>query len=331
MMDAEGYVHRTFGGKAVGDEVITDCIFCGKEGHMYINTSSFLAHCFVCGAGANLVGLIQAMDGCNKATAFAKATALLHGRGRARMSETLAQLLARLHATGEAKTAAVELPDKCVPITHKAAQAAVRYLAARGFTERHFAPYRPLYVPSRGTKFHRHIVVPSYNEHGELDFFATRRAVLNDASGFPKSYTPSGASKKGVLFGLHGYNRTDGLVFIVEGPLDMLALSGHAIAMVGSHVSDDMAAALARRFESIVLVPDGDVPLSTTMHNAERCVRLGLHVRRVQLKPAADPGDMVHSCSDPDRLCKALLHASKPVSSSTSSSALRDRLQGIRR
>lgn len=302
-MSARDWAIDILGGTARGSEIVCDCLFCGKEGHMYVNGRTGLAYCFVCGAGANLAQLIAELEGVDEDYARVKAERILDGEQDAHTTDaTLAAAYIKLlrgRAIDDTNTPVqIKLPRTCVPITHARACKAREYLHARGFTQAHWDRYTPVYCTDATDderRYKHHIVFSNTNEHGVLNFFTTRAAY--EPKNYPKSYHPGGAKRGGILFGefalRDAVKQGRAPLFIVEGPLDMLALSGYAVALTGKFMSEEQAVSAAKYRHIVVALDAGE-----TRDTVRACKLLrGLGVLGVRMcgtypHGAKDPGDM---------------------------------------
>jgi len=264
------YAEDTIGASRTGNarEYAADCPVCGKPDHLYINIETGLCHCFACGYGANLISLIQEVEGLSWNPAHQKATALLDGvaaRETRRRVESLggvrALLLSALNETPPARAeieTALALPKFYAPITDPFARQARDYLAQRGFNERHWSRYEVGFVTGRDPlepRYYHHIIFVERDPAGNIVYFCSR-AAFEPTTG-QKSYHPRGASKSGLLFGadkLHAQK----FVIVVEGPLDMLALGGCAVALLGKSMGEAQAVSLARLNRRVVICLDAD-------------------------------------------------------------------------
>lgn len=305
-MSAGDWCESVLGGTRRGREVICDCIFCGKDGHMYVNGTTGLAYCFVCGAGANLAQLIAELEGVDEDYAFIKAQRILGGEHETRAtSQIIAQAYLRLLNRSQNNPDAEQiltLPSGCVPLDDARAASAVSYLKRRGFTERHWARYAPLFCVKPSTdpekkerRFKKHIVFSNTNENGALNFYTTRAAF--DPDGFPKSYHPGGAKRGGILFGEFALRDSviagNAPLYIVEGPLDMLALSGYAVALIGKFMSEEQAITASKYKRVVVALDSGE--LRDAANACKSLKRAGVrHIRICTRYPNGlkDPGDM---------------------------------------
>lgn len=96
------------------------------------------------------------------------------------------------------------------------------------------------------------IIIPSYNEFDEVDFFVGRSYLTKP---FMKYKNPE-AEKEAIIFNglLIDWTKT---IYLVEGPFDSIFLP-NSIAMLGKKMSDLLFKTLYEKANDIVIVLDGD-------------------------------------------------------------------------
>lgn len=312
MQSAADYIDDVLApSSASGDERICDCIFCGKEAHMYVNVVTGLAHCFVCGEGGNLPQLIQQMEGLDWISAKYKAAMLLRGmqRGKTRSLDSFYAILNKAKEKSENKK--IPLPTGCVPIKHVLAARARKYLKSRGFLPSHF---KGLFFCQRPTqendyRYKNHIIIPHY-ENGSLAFYTSRLAGESDR--FPKSYNPPKelVLRRKFLLGENYLPEKTKTVILVEGPLDMLALRGFAVALLGSTMQNEQLEKL-RTYSRVVVYLDQDAR-SNAYDIAYHLSRAGLRTHLRESK--YDAADRVKSNPIPRDYARLILRKSREYS-----------------
>lgn len=312
----EAWIESTLGGRpsALSGEAVADCLSCGKEGHLYVNTSSGLAYCFRCGYSANLARLLRDVTGCSAAAAGLAAAALF-GSARGADGRAVAPATPLGADEGDAlrealrdprrvaeEAVAVRLPAGCVPVfagdparPERDTRAAEWYLGWRRMGRAAARRYRVMYCPVvrlgeggveevEDRRYQGQLIFPDFDEGGALRYFTTRRVDFQSGEGFsalvrsvhhtiawstalyffsaavgrPKSLHPPGGRAGGLLFGEWAMRDPRSLAFVVEGPMDMLALGGRAVALLGKHLSDAQAVRLAELGATVVLALDDD-------------------------------------------------------------------------
>ena len=199
-MSFQDYAGENLGATATGtrNEYRADCISCGKENHLYINTAKGVAHCFVCGYAVNFLRLIQDLEGVSFPIAMQRLSQIQQGIDGPKKARTLDALYELLMGGAEQQTEeqVITLPKYCVPINTPEARPARDYLRSRGFNARHYKPYGLYYVAARdddAPHFTHHIVFPLHASNGALNFFTTR-AAYEPKKGRPKSFHAKGST-----------------------------------------------------------------------------------------------------------------------------------------
>lgn len=273
-MDLSEYIVDQLGGDLPSPgvrNVAVTCIACGREKKFYVNVESGLAQCWVCGYKANLEKIIADVEGLPLPQAIAKAVALLHGRARTKIRErisdtTISNIVRDLLSDEKAvkqDAQQLALPKYSIPIQDQRAKPARTYLSVtRKISEKKTKRYRLHYVYApdpEAPQYHRHIVFPEYDDDGVLLYYTTR-ATFEPEWG-PKSYHPRG--HKDTLYGFHKVrNNLDGVI-LVEGPMDVMALSGYAVALLGKAITQQQRAQLCRRFKRVWVCLDKEEQLAS--------------------------------------------------------------------
>lgn len=185
----------------------------------------------------------------------------------------------------------VPLPKELCPMTSRFSTVALRYLTDRGVTQDMIERHQIGYCPSGC--YAGYLVFPVV-QNGEQVYFTTRYAgSTNDGM---KSNNPPKAegvhSKATCLLG-HDLAIKHERVAIVEGPFDLMAFGGSAVAIMGKAISDEqvvllskMAAAGVREF---VVALDQDAAIKAQQTYAKLIGR----VPKVSVLtfPSGDPWD----------------------------------------
>jgi DNA primase len=151
-------------------------------------------------------------------------------------------------------------------------------------------------------KFFARVMFPIINPAGKVIAFGGR--VLNE--GLPKylnsSETPlfhKGATLYGLYHGKEGIRKADRVV-VVEGYLDVIALSQHeisySVATLGTALTADHVRALSRFTKNIIALFDGDdAGQRAAARSFEIFVEAGLLGRAAFLPPGEDPDTFIRS------------------------------------
>ncbi len=288
------YAQVHLGGRErTSTEIIADCPMCGKEEHLSLNSKTGLFFCYRCefGIGKQLRDLILIVERCSKKTATIRVRELLGdtyedvepGEG-----DAWDRIMSALFGASVEKTG-IKLPEGCVPIDSIQAIRAVSYLKRRGFTKQHWQSYKLLYCDNQDVQEYGHIVFPIKDFTGQLVFWTTRCVGV----GSPKTLHASGVSVGASLFGWSQV-KAKSHVMLVEGPLDVLALPGRAVGLMGKHMSEAQASKLCERFETIIVALDADARTASTQvcWMLSRFARLVFEVKLLN----GDPADRVSAC-----------------------------------
>ena len=276
-MSIQDFIADNFGAEYVDKtNVPADCIACGKEGHLYVNVETGLAYCFKCGYSANLYKLVRDLKGTSRFETMKLVQEIRREAGkRPRRAElkSVSEWLERLRramdssdVVDSAENNALTLPQECAPA--QSVDFAAEYLESRGLTKKFYAPYGVLACLDENSQWFGHLIIPDYDLSGALIYFTSRRCdnVIEDGR---KSLHPEVAQPSGSLFGesrLLISNVDHKRVFVVEGPLDMLALSRSSICLLGKRLSTDKVRALAERFDEVVISLDSDAQVDAMKH-----------------------------------------------------------------
>lgn len=266
-MDVREFLESKLGADlSTESNVPVDCINCGKENHLYVNVTTGLFYCFVCGygKGKRLEHLISDITGLSLHAATKKAKMLLEG-DLTREYKSAEELVRVLNGDGRRRVQhvvmpIVELPSMCCSIHHKLAIRAREYLGRRGFTLQHYEPYGLLYCsPHCDRPEHGHIVFPVYDVNNNLIYYTTRAAFESDQKTFRKTINPA-VPRGAALYGLREAvgASVSGTIILVEGPLDVLALPGHSVGLFGKSLNSRQAAVLRRNFQRVIIALDHD-------------------------------------------------------------------------
>lgn len=259
-MSIQQYTTDQLGATATGNhaEYRADCISCGKPDHLYVNVAKGVAHCFVCGYSANIIRLIQDLEGCDYPTALIRLSQIQAGLQQRRPGRCLDALYQMLLLSVEDAVEAqhVTLPKYTVPINAVGARRARKYLEGRGFFPQHYRLYDLCYVEEQdeeAPRFFKHIVFPIYDAKGRLAYYTTRATYEPHTA--PKSYNATG-TKGSLVFGADPIPELQRTAILVEGPMDAMALTRFGVASLGKELSKAQARAIAQRFDRVYVCYD---------------------------------------------------------------------------
>jgi len=128
---------------------------------------------------------------------------------------------------------------------------AYEYLTKRGITDEIIEKYKIGFCPNG--EFGGRIIVPSYTEFGELNYFIARSWIPNTKA----KYKNPEAEKDKIIFNESLINWNED-VYLVEGVFDGFFLP-NSIAMLGKHMSEKLFDTIYQRaMGNIIISLDGD-------------------------------------------------------------------------
>jgi len=263
------YIDRKLGGKRTsdGNEIMVDCPKCGRE-KLYVNPAQGVFFCFRCdyGRGKRIHHLIAELEHIPVMEALERAERLMRvytAKGDADgLNKALVDIMQK-HIQEQEEHDKLQLPFGSVPLASALAKPGRRYLRSRGFTHEHWRPYE-LHYGARSAdadgfrvREYRHIIFIERNGE-EVEHYTTRAAADNVKV---KSYHPFGV-RKTTLYGLNAIDRDADVVFLVEGPLDVLALPRQALGVLGSTLTSLQVEKLrALKLNAICVAFDADAKI----------------------------------------------------------------------
>ena len=140
---------------------------------------------------------------------------------------------------------------KDVSESHPIRRQAYSYLNSRGITNEIIEKYKIGFCPNG--EFGGRVIVPSYTESGELNYFIARSWIPNTRA----KYKNPEAEKDKIIFNesLINWNQD---IFLVEGVFDGFFLP-NSIAMLGKHMSEKLFDTIYQRaMGNVIIALDGD-------------------------------------------------------------------------
>lgn len=164
---------------------------------------------------------------------------------------------------------------------------AIRYLESRGMTEHDLWYYR--FGVSDERRWHRRIIVPSFDADGNLNYF-TARAIDRDRK--PKYDNPD-CDKMGIVFNEICVDWS-ALLVLCEGPFDYVKCGENAVPLLGSDLNENslLFNRIIAHSTPIALAFDSDMKSTKTIYAAKKLLEYGVAVKIVDLDAVKDPGDM---------------------------------------
>ena len=160
---------------------------------------------------------------------------------------------------------------------------ALNYLYMRGVAMNDIIRYNIGYCET-GTYSNR-IIIPSYNEYGQLNYFVSR--TYYNAK---KAYiNPSIDKDKVILFEMHlNWNYP---IIIVEGIFDAIAAGSNAIPILGKHIGTELKKKIIlNKVKDIYISLDSDA-VKTSIRYIEEFIKKGVNVHYIDLNKK-DPSEL---------------------------------------
>lgn len=141
--------------------------------------------------------------------------------------------------------------------------------------------------------FIRRLIIPSFNDNGDINFYTARRIDVDSSS--PIKYKNASVSKKDIIFNELFIDWSIPLT-LVEGPLDLLKTNDNATCLLGSSLTYDMKLfrKIVENKTEINLALDKDVYFKT-LKIAKLLSEYDVKVNILDTRVANDVGDMTHS------------------------------------
>jgi len=248
--------------------VSVDCPFCGRQNKLWIHRQSGLCQCFGpdCGYKGNAIKLVMDVEHIPYDQAFLKVTHALRDQVHYTLNnaeaknidfcETMLRALLRGQSSILQNKNTIKLPKGSMPI---AGTLGASYLRSRGFDGSYYQRYRLRFCGrfQAERRFANHIVFPDFVPGTTILRYWTTRAAYEPDYG-PKARNPENTEKCSILYGesvaIHAHNSNT--IILVEGPMDVLALRGHAVALLGKTIHPEQALRLAAQYQRVVLCLD---------------------------------------------------------------------------
>ena len=185
----------------------------------------------------------------------------------------------------------LSLPKEFIPLTEPSTSffhvKSKNYLLSRGVTELDICKHNIGYCTSG--KYSDMVIMPSYNENGQLIFF-TARSILNE----PKRRFDAPANvDKNVVFDENLINWNEPLV-IVESKLDAIIVRRNAYPLNGKVLTDKLKEKILNsNVKEIYSALDGDA-LNDVMRHAKYFINHGIDVYKVNIPEDEDPTSLGH-------------------------------------
>ena len=143
---------------------------------------------------------------------------------------------------------------------------------------------------STNNDLRRYLILPSYDENGELNFYVSRNIDADTTNSF--KYKNATVPKKSIIFNEINIDWNLPLT-IVEGPLDLLKTNDNATCLLGSALNEDMKLfqKIVKHKTKINLALDSDV-YHKTIRIAKLLSSYDINVDILDTRGSEDVGDM---------------------------------------
>ena len=193
-------------------QYICDCVFCGKEDHMYINKRTQMFDCKKCGTFGNIFKLLR----------FLEKTYLLGGATieAAETIESVREMLANEIENSE--VGLLELPEVKMPVGWKVLKNSNPYLISRGITPELCERYE-FGSTKMFRKYDSYILIP-IRDNGKVRGFIGRYGCKEVPDGKLRYNNSIGTQFSQLLFGYDEITQNTNTVILVEGVFDKIAV-----------------------------------------------------------------------------------------------------------
>ena len=264
-----------------GEDVSVKCPKCAKPGthkkKLVINIEKGMYHCWVCGLkGRNIAYVVRLVS-----PEIANYPIFSKWGSKKKSKDDDVPVVEVLKAPGDYRLLGANLNARDPDV-----KSAIAYCRRRGLTDREIWKYR-LGTCITST-FRRRVIVPSFDASGSLNYYSARS--IDPGNNF--KYINAKVSKKDIIFNELNIDWKKELV-LVEGPFDLMKVSGNVGCLLGSHLPEDsvLFKKIVKMQTPVLLALDDDA--TSKMHKiAKTLVSYGNSVRYVSLPPDQDVGDM---------------------------------------
>tara|TARA_B100000902_G_scaffold234252_1_gene222124 strand:- start:291 stop:1256 length:966 start_codon:yes stop_codon:yes gene_type:complete len=163
-----------------------------------------------------------------------------------------------------------------------------KYSIKRGFNKKKLHMLRPGFSLSKD--FRRYLILPSYDKHGDLNYYTARKIDVNSSDSY--KYKNASISKKDIIFNELNIDWQKPLT-LVEGPLDLIKTNDNATCLLGSSLTEDSALfyEIVKNKTDVKLALDRDA-YSKSLEIAELLISYDISVDLINTKYFDDVGEM---------------------------------------
>lgn len=255
-----------------GDQLVYQCVKCNhykKKLEISLDEKQFgIFHCWVCGFSGNLYNLLK----------FCNAPQSYYDQIKALTSH-----IKKHHVASEKTYGELILPPEFIPLAIASSKCpeyrnALAYVKKRGVLIEDILRYNIGYC--KDGEYANHIVVPSYDCNGQLNFFIGRRYY--DVEGSIPYKKPNAPMNTIVGFELF-INWAEPLNF-VEGVFDAFAVRNNAVPLFGKYPSPTLRERMIiNGTKQVNMILDDDA-MKDAIKNCKMMWELGIEVKLVKLK-----------------------------------------------
>ena len=235
-------------------QYVCDCVFCGKEGHMYVNKNTQLFDCKKCGTSGNIFKLLRYLD-------------KLYLLGGKTVDETnhISSIRNINDVNDEIKY--VEEPKVKLPVGWKQLNNSNEYLMNRGITPKLCKRYH-FGATTLMRKYSGYIIVPIY-DNGVVRGFIGRYGAKMVPDNVLRYSNSEHTKFSKLLFGYDEITENTVTVILVEGIFDKIAVDKvlglwnceevKCVATFGKKISDEQILKLELKgIQRVILLYDFD-------------------------------------------------------------------------
>lgn len=219
-----------------------------------INYHDGYFHCWKCGAAGKISRILRDYGGVSVVNEYYKEINEIRNSQQFRLSHNNSIIKKELDEIENP----IHLPEKCSPITDSDRNSvpAHDYLTWRGLDDRIIKDFKIGYVPwSDDYKMRCRIVVPSYDQYNNLNYYVTR-----DYTGKQRlKYINANVDKKSIVFNENRINWCEDIT-LCEGVFDSFVIP-NSIPLLGKVINEDFAvydALLNRARANVNILLDDD-------------------------------------------------------------------------
>jgi len=224
-----------------GEEAVYFCPFCShRKKKLEVNVRTQEWHCWICNsAGKSIRSFFYKL------------------KVREQYFEELYKIVGKHWVKSEKKEQiqTLSLPDEFIPLWKPSKLSeygiAMSYLQNRGITMDDILRYNIGYC-EKGD-YRQRVLIPSYNRHGDVDFFAARAFYEGNAYKYILSPWPKD------IIGFELFINWSEPITLVEGTFDAIAIRNNAIPLFGTTMSDKLKERIILSgIDRVNLLLDGD-------------------------------------------------------------------------